>query len=247
MKEVINYGEEKMGFLQDIKCCKENQSDYPDNLKKIKDYPSVLYYKGNIEILNQYKNIAVIGSRKISEAGSRLAYSAGNMIAQNGFNLVNGLALGCDTEAIKGALAVGGKCVAILPCGINEVYPKANQRLAEEILKQGGCLLSEYPEGTRIEKYRFVQRDRLQSGISQGVLVVETMEKSGTMHTVEYAKRQKRRLACYWHELVKYSSGNSIMESKYQADIIKTNKDLKNYLQEISKEEEYTQLKFDFI
>lgn len=83
----------------------------------------------------------------------------------------------------------------VLPCGINEIYPKSNQWIAEEVLKQGGCLISEYPEGTRPEKYRFVQRDRLQSGMSQGVLVVEAMEKSGTMHTAEYAKKQNRRLA----------------------------------------------------
>ena len=106
-----------------------------------------------------------------------MAYNAGSIIGKNGFNLVNGLALGCDAEALKGALAAGGKCAVVLPCGINEIYPKSNQWIAEEVLKQGGCLISEYPEGTRPEKYRFVQRDRLQSGMSQGVLVVEAMEK----------------------------------------------------------------------
>lgn len=236
-----------MGLLQDIKYCKANQTDYPDNLKKIKDYPSILYYKGNIEILNQEKNIAVIGSRKISETGRKLAYNAGNIIAQKGINLINGLALGCDTEALKGALAAGGKCVVILPCGINEIYPKANEKLADEILEQGGCLISEYPEGTRMEKYHFVQRDRLQSGMSQGVLVVEAMEKSGTMHTVEYAKRQNRRMACYYHGVLEYSSGNTIMESKYQAEVIKTNEDLEKYLRDIACEQKYTQLKFDFV
>lgn len=154
---------------------------------------------------------------------------------------------GCDAEALKGALAAGGKCAVVLPCGINEIYPKSNQWIAEEVLKQGGCLISEYPEGTRPEKYRFVQRDRLQSGMSQGVLVVEAMEKSGTMHTAEYAKKQNRRLACYYHGLLKYSTGNNVLENLYQAAVIKTNEDLENYLCEIADIEEYTQLSFDFV
>lgn len=239
-------GENNAAFLQEIKSCKASDTGYPSDLKKLKDCPPILYYKGNIEILNQRKNIAVIGSRKVSENGGKLAYNAGRIIGERGFNLVNGLALGCDTEALKGALAAGGKCVAIFPCGLNEIYPKANQWLADEILKQGGCLLSEYPEGTRPEKYRFVQRDRLQSGMSKGILVVEAMEKSGTMHTVEYARRQKRRMACYYHEFLKYSTGNTKIENSYQAEVIKTNDDLEHYLEELASDEEYTQLEFDF-
>lgn len=230
-----------------MKCCEKNDLCYPKELKKIKDSPPILYYKGDIGILNQQKNIAVIGSRKISENGIRLAYNAGKIIGKNGFNVVNGLALGCDAEALKGALAAGGKCAVVLPCGTNEIYPKSNQWIAEEVLKQGGCLISEYPEGTRPEKYRFVQRDRLQSGMSQGVLVVEAMEKSGTMHTAEYAKKQNRRLACYYHGLLKYSTGNNVLENLYQAVVIKTNEDLENYLCEIADIEEYTQLSFDFV
>lgn len=231
-----------------MKCCEKNDLCYPKELKKIKDSPPILYYKGDIGILNQQKNIAVIGSRKISENGIRLAYNAGKIIGKNGFNVVNGLALGCDAEALKGALAAGGKCAVVLPCGTNEIYPKSNQWIAEEVLKQGGCLISEYPEGTRPEKYRFVQRDRLQSGMSQGGgLVVEAMEKSGTMHTAEYAKKQNRRLACYYHGLLKYSTGNNVLENLYQAAVIKTNEDLENYLCEIADIEEYTQLSFDFV
>ena len=239
--------EKKTTLWQEIKICRVDETNYPHDLKKIKDRPEVLYYRGNIDILNEHKSIAVVGSRKISAVGAKLAYNAGSIIGKNGFNLVNGLALGCDAEALKGALAAGGKCAVVLPCGINEIYPKSNQWIAEEVLKQGGCLISEYPEGTRPEKYRFVQRDRLQSGISQGVLVVEAMEKSGTMHTAEYAKKQNRRLACYYHGLLKYSTGNNVLENLYQAAVIKTNEDLENYLCEIADIEEYTQLSFDFV
>ena len=236
-----------LGLVQEIRSCREDEPIYPKDLKTLKDYPRILYYKGNIEILNQQKSVAVIGSRKISESGGKLSYMAGTIVGKKGFNLVNGLALGCDTEALKGALAVGGKCVVILPCGINEIYPKSNEKLADKILSQGGCLISEYPEGTRPDKFRFVQRDRLQSGIAQGILVVEALEKSGTMHTVEYARRQKRRLACYYHGLLKYSTGNSKLEDLYKANIIKTNDDLEHYLETLSEEDQYTQLKFDFV
>ena len=142
-----------------------------------------------------------------------MAYNAGSIIGKNGFNLVNGLALGCDAEALKGALAAGGKCAVVLPCGINEIYPKSNQWIAEEVLKQGGCLISEYPEGTRPEKYRFVQRDRLQSGMSQGVLVVEAMEKVVLCILQSMQKNRIARLACYYHGLLKYSTGNNVLEN----------------------------------
>lgn len=234
-------------MLQQIKICREDEEKYPQCLRELKERPSILYYRGDIEILNQYRSVAVIGSRKISENGGKLAFHTGNIVGKKGLNLINGLALGCDTEALKGSLKVGGRCVAILPCGLNEIYPKSNQWLAEEILKQGGCLISEYPAGTRPEKYRFVQRDRLQSGISQGVLVIEAMEKSGTMHTVEYAKRQSRRIACYYHGFLKYATGNSKIENSYSVKVIKENKDLEEYLDSIKKELEYTQMCFDFI
>ena len=234
-------------MLQQIKICREDEEKYPQCLRELKERPSILYYRGDIEILNQYRSVAVIGSRKISENGGKLAFHAGSVVGKKGLNLINGLALGCDTEALKGSLKVGGRCVAILPCGLNEIYPKSNQWLAEEILKQGGCLVSEYPADIRPEKYRFVQRDRLQSGMSQGVLVIEAMEKSGTMHTVEYAKKQRRRLACYYHEFLRYATGNSKIENSYSAKVIKESKDLEEYLDSIKEEEEYTQMCFDFI
>ena len=146
--------EKKTTLWQEIKICRVDETNYPHDLKKIKDRPEVLYYRGNIDILNEHKSIAVVGSRKISAVGAKLAYNAGSIIGKNGFNLVNGLALGCDAEALKGALAAGGKCAVVLPCGINEIYPKSNQWIAEEVLKQGGCLISEYPEGTSFRAAR---------------------------------------------------------------------------------------------
>lgn len=98
---------------------------------------SVIYYKGNISLINATKNIAVIGTRKISDRGRKLAYETGCILAKRKITLVNGLALGCDAEAIKGALSEGGKCIAVMPCGLEQVQPRLNYRLAEQIHGKG--------------------------------------------------------------------------------------------------------------
>lgn len=231
----------------DIFRCDKESKEYPDSLKKISNGPSVLFYRGKIEIIDQYKNIAVIGSRKASDAGMRLSYDTGKLLGKRGINLVNGLALGCDTEALKGALSVGGRCVAILPCGLEQIQPRSNQWLADEILEKGGCLLSEYPVGTKLQKYNYVERDRLQSGISQGVLVVEAMEDSGTMHTANFAKKQAKRLACYYHRLLGTASGNKYLEESRKADVLKTMEDTQDFINRIMEEPEYEQIAFDFL
>lgn len=226
----------------DIVSVKENEELYPKGLLNISGRPSILYYKGNIEIINRKNSIAVIGTRKVSESGRRLAYETGQMVAESGMNLVNGLALGCDAAAIRGALGRDGKCVAIMPCGLEQVQPGSHYELAEEILGKGGCILSEYPVGTNIQKYQYVARDRLQSGISQGVMVIEAEEKSGTMHTVDFAFRQYKRLACYYSKLVEFSSGNRLLEKNDKVRVLNTKEDVRNFVDSIGEEGTYQQM-----
>lgn len=229
-----------------ISYCTLEEERYPYGLREISGRPPVIYYRGNIEIVNHQKNIAVIGSRKSSLPGLKLSYETGKTVGRAGLNLVNGLALGCDTEAIRGALSAEGRCVVILPCGLDSIQPKSNQKLAEEIIQAGGCLLSEYPVGTAPQKYRYVERDRLQSGISQGVLVVEAEENSGTMHTAGFASSQYKRLACYYYKLLELSSGNRSLEASGKAQVLKSADDLQAFLQSILTEASYEQLSFDF-
>lgn len=226
--------------------CGIQDKEYPLLLRGLSKKPEKIYYKGNIDIVNAYKNVAVIGSRNASKEGLRLAYETGQMVAEQGLNVVNGLALGCDTEALRGALSKSGKCIAILPCGIEQVYPKSNQKLAELILENGGCILSEYPPGTPIKKYQYVERDYLQSGISQGVLMIEAQEKSGTMHTVEFAIRQYRRLACYYAGILKGATGNQYVEKLGKAEILKVREDVQLFLEQVGTEDSYEQLSFDW-
>lgn len=229
----------------DILSCNKNDIHYPGGMKNLSGMPSILYYRGNISIINQNKNIAVVGSRKSSPEGTNLAYTAGRIAAEEGLNLVNGLALGCDTEALRGALSMGGKCVAVMPCGLEQIQPKSNIKLAESILQNGGCLISQYPIGTAIRDYQYVERDRIQSGISQGVLIVEAQEKSGTMHTADFAVRQYRRLACYYYGLVNYASGNRYLEQAGKAKALRTEQDLRKFYKDVAEEEIFEQISFE--
>ena len=119
------------------------------------------------------------------------------MLAKKGCTVLNGLAIGCDAKALEGAVAAKGKAVAVMPGGLDEIYPKSNQKLAEQIVAQGGCLISEYPSGTKPQRYMFVQRDRIQAMLSNKVLIVDANKDGGTMHTAEYAVKYERPLGCF--------------------------------------------------
>lgn len=219
-----------------VESCVQDCVQYPRNLQGIQKPPAVLYYKGDIHLLNNAKSVAVIGSRNVSERGRKLARHVGRFMAENKITVVNGLAFGCDAEALKGALEVYGRCVAIMPCGLDQIVPISHQKLALEILENGGCLLSEYPEGTRPAKYQYVERDRLQSGVSQGVIVIEAELKSGTMHTADFTVKQNKRLACYYNKLLDFSSGNRYLEESGKAFIIKRDSDLQTFIENLQNE-----------
>ena len=164
-------------------------SEFPDVLRKTVneegklDPPLILWYRGDFSI-TQLPGFAVIGTREATPEGiAGGTYLAGEF-AKRGFNIVSGLAIGCDTCGHKGALKVSGKTTAILANGLDHksIYPPENQDLAEEIVENGGLLISEYRIGTPVNRYNLVARDRLQSGLSLATLVVQTGEHGGTMH-----------------------------------------------------------------
>ncbi len=232
--------------MKDIHYCSKNDVNYPKMLKNIKNAPDTIYYKGNIEIVTEYKNVAVIGSRQCSAYGKHLAYETAKYLSDRQINVVNGLALGCDTAALRGALDNAGKCIVWLPCGLDNIQPKSNRNLADEIVDKGGCLLSEYSEGTEIKKYNYVQRDRLQSGISQGVIVIEADRNSGTMHTADFAVSQYKRLACYYHKLLEHSTGNKYLEEGKDTKVLKQLSNLEEFVDDIINEEQYEQMTLHF-
>lgn len=176
-----------------------NDKKYPQILKQIYDPPISLYIKGNTEILNG-KNIAIVGCRNSSKYGEEAAkYFAYNLSAK-GINIISGLARGIDTYAHIGNLGammhngndICGKTIAVVGNGIDIIYPKENKYLEEKIIKSGGCIISEYPLGTKPEKFNFPARNRIISGLSKGVLVIEARVKSGTLITIDFALQQGR-------------------------------------------------------
>ncbi|MBO5032526.1 MAG: DNA-protecting protein DprA [Lachnospiraceae bacterium] len=218
------------------------QDSYPKQLLELAKPPDNIYFIGNIDIINQYKSIAVIGSRKVSEKGIFYAWLVGQELGKRGINVVNGLAHGCDTYAFKGALSAGGKCTAVMPCGLEQIVPRSNTGLAVELLSKGGCLISEYPVMSPIQKYQYIQRDRLQSGISGGVLVIEATYDSGTMHTVRYAIQQGKKLACIDSRLADQASGNRWMEGLKGVKVIRSIEDLDCFINELSCSVTYRQM-----
>ena len=148
--------------------------------------PLFLFYKGDLSIVNK-KSIAIIGTREPSPEGEMAGLFFAKALAEKGVNIVSGLALGCDTAAHKGALEGQGFTTATLGNGLDTIYPPENVELAEQIVSNGGLLLSEYPVGEDATPYTLVARDRLQAALSQAVLVIQTAVKGGTMHAVNAA------------------------------------------------------------
>lgn len=167
--------------------------EYPQILKEIYDPPISLYIKGNKEILNS-DNIGIVGCRECSEYGKNVAKYFSFNLANNNLNIVSGLAKGIDSYSHIGCLMSRGKgkTIAVVGNGLDIIYPKENIEIANKIVDSGGAIISEYPCGTRPDKMNFPARNRIISGISNGIIVVEAKEKSGTLITVDFALEQGR-------------------------------------------------------
>ena len=181
----------------EILACQKGDGLYPKRFMERKGLPEKFFYKGDISFLNDLRAVAVIGSRNAPKDAILNSYMSGQYAAIEGFAVVNGLAVGCDTAALRGALSEGGRCVAVLPCGLDMIVPSVNEYLAQEILEKGGCIISEYAEGTEPERFMYIQRDRIQSGLSEIVLVVHCEEDSGSIKTAEFARKQGVKVLRY--------------------------------------------------
>jgi DNA processing protein len=167
-----------------------NARGFPEVLTHIPDPPKELYILGDLGPLLQQSTLAVVGSRRVTPYGRGVTEELVRSVARQGVVIISGLALGVDAIAHEAALAVGGKTIAVLGCGLDKPYPATNRRLARRILEQGGALISEYPEGTPPLQHHFIARNRLVSGLSDGVLITEAAAKSGTVHTAGFALDQ---------------------------------------------------------
>lgn len=169
---------------------------FPPLLRKIPTPPVLLYYRGPVPDFRRKFCCSVVGTRLLSDYGRKNAFLMGVDMACAGSIIVSGMAFGIDGVAMAGALSAGGTVVAVLGCGIDICYPKQHLTLAREIVKQG-CILSEYPPGTKPNKYNFPRRNRLISGISNATVVVEGKETSGSLITARHALKQNRSVYAF--------------------------------------------------
>ncbi len=168
----------------------QEDARFPDGLRAMKSGPKVLYFRGKLPQPDE-KMAAIVGSRVCSDYGRRAASEIAQGLAEAGFSIVSGLAPGIDTIGHETALEHGGRTIAVLGTGLNRenLYPQANLDLSEEIVNNGGCLLSEYPAGTRGARFTFPQRNRIVAGLSMAVVVIEAKIRSGSLGTVLWAKK----------------------------------------------------------
>lgn len=201
--EYEKYAKRSYALLKafDIKIIKHNDPNFPYLLKEIYDTPYVLFYRGNIKCL--YEDcVAIVGTRRPTQKAMEATYYLARDLAQVNKTIVSGLALGIDTFAHKGSLsAENGKTVAILPCGLDVIYPSTNKKLASQIIQRDGCLISEYPPGEEPLKWHFLARNRIISGLSRATIVMEAPVKSGSLITADYAIEQNRDLL--FHKVAK--------------------------------------------
>lgn len=201
-------------------------AEYPEILRSCTDEqgkldpPLILYYRGDIKALEK-PGIAVIGTREPTPNGEKAGIHFAGEFAKRGYNIVSGLAIGCDTTGHKGALAVGGITTAFLANGLDwdSIYPKENLELAKDIVANGGLLLSEYAIGQPCGRFGLVARDRLQAGLSYATIVVQTGTTGGTMHAVNATLASNKPLFA-----VEYKNPSDYTHEKVQGNamLIKT-------------------------
>jgi DNA processing protein len=176
-------------YIEGIRTISIEDDEYPERLANIDDAPIVLYYKGNLPSFDTELAIAMVGPRRNTAYGKMAAERLAYELSSCGAHIVSGLALGVDALAHTGALLAGGTTTAVLGCGPDIIYPKTNTNLYEEICVRG-CIISEYPPGTPPERFHFPARNRIVSGLSVGVLVIEADKKSGSLITAKHALEQ---------------------------------------------------------
>jgi DNA processing protein len=195
---------------------------YPEILRSCKnekgklEEPLILYYRGNLEALKK-PGIAIIGTREPTASGVKAGHYFAAEFAKRGYNIVSGLAIGCDTTGHEGALSVNGTTTAFLANGLDwdSIYPKENLNLAKDIVTNGGILLSEYSIGQQCGRYGLVARDRLQAGLSLATVVIQTGITGGTMHAANATLLSNKPLFC-----VAYKNKEDFMDEKVQGNIM---------------------------
>lgn len=198
---------------------------YPQKLKEITNPPKQLYLEGNVQLLNE-NSIAIIGSRNCSENGKQLTRKFAYELSKQGLIIISGMAKGIDTIAHEETIDAKGKTIAVLGSGFNNIFPKENSKLYKKILENEGLIISEYAPEVQVQSKQFLERNRIVSGLSIGVLVIEAGYRSGTSVTARIAKKQNRKIFVLPHEINdKYGVGTNKLIQK-GAMLVTSTKDI---------------------
>ena len=181
--------------MKQIKIIKKEDELYPKKLLNIKNPPEQVYVLGDESLLNK-KSIAIIGSRDCTSYGYEQSKKFAKELAKQDICIVSGMAIGIDSAAHIGSKSEIGKTIAVLGSGFNNIFPKENEELFNEILNQGGCIITEYAPNIKPQSNNFLSRNRIVSGLAEGVLIVEAKYRSGTGITAKYAKEQGKHIFC---------------------------------------------------
>lgn len=220
-----------------------NNPRYPKQLKKLNNPPKQLYLKGNIKLL-ETPGIAIIGSRKCTEYGEKMTDKFSSELSLYGLTIISGMAEGIDSFAHMGSIKTTGNTIAVLPSGLNKIYPEKNINLYKQILENNGLILTEYEEDEKADTKKFLERNRIVSGLAIGTLVVEGGYRSGTSVTANLTKKQGKNIFCIPSSLEnpKGITPNKLIKEKAflvteVEDIISKYPELNLKKQEIKKEE----------
>jgi len=198
--------------------------DYPTNLRYVYQPPATIYLEGNIIAQDQIA-IAIVGSRRATDYGLRNAERLGFELAAKGITIISGLARGVDSAAHRGALKAKGRTIAVLGSGLNKIYPPENKKLAQEVA-QNGALISEFTPDTPPHRLNFPRRNRIISGLSLGVVVVEAAKRSGALITANFALEQGREVFALPGKVDSFTSGGVHDLIKEGAKLIESTEDI---------------------
>jgi DNA processing protein len=202
-----------------------DDGNYPENLVDLDDAPLVLYIRGKMT-LKDSNAVAIVGSRKMTSYGKEVTEKFAAELASVGVTIVSGLAFGVDVAAHKSALDAGGRCIAVLASGLDVITPRSNEWLGLKIEKNGGAIVSEFPLGTIPQRSFFPYRNRIISGLSKAVIVIEGMKKSGTLHTASHAATQGREVFAVPGQITSPMSGAPLFLLKNGAKMATEIKDI---------------------
>lgn len=209
---------------QNIKVLIYPDKNYPELLKEIPDPPGILYYRG--ELNQEELTFAVVGSRKYTNYGKRVTEEIVYQLAINGLTIVSGLALGIDTFAHQATIEAKGRTIAVLACGLDQIYPISNIHLADKIISRGGVIFSEFPLGMPALNYNFPIRNRIIAGLSLGTLVIEAAQNSGSLLTATAAIDYNREVFAVPGEIYSETSDGTNKLIKLGAKLVTSYKDI---------------------